>query len=175
MQRSAIGMRMRKQSGFTLIEVLIVLVIVAIITAVAVMAFGHFGQARREKMILEQFSATISAAQEQAIFTPIAMGLAITPDGYRYYEYQPGTKGVPVWKPVGGFALTHNTVFRRVFAVHVQKIAAFESSSKTDPSILFLPSGYVTPFVVTFEGGTHSYVISVKNNAQVIMVTYEKK
>ena len=160
--------------GFTLIEVLIVLVIVAIITAVAVMAFGHFGQTRREKMILEQFSATIGAAQEQAIFTPIAMGLAITADGYRYYDYQPGDNGKAVWAPVGGFALTHVRVFKHVFDVHVKAIAAFDASSGGKPSILFLPSGYVTPFVITFDGARHSYVISVKNNGEVMMETHEK-
>ncbi|MDP1573989.1 MAG: type II secretion system minor pseudopilin GspH [Coxiellaceae bacterium] len=166
-----------RTTGFTLIEVLIVLVIITIMTALAVMSFGHFGQTRREKMILEQFSATIVAVQQQAIFTPMAMSLAITNQGYRYYEYQLGTDGSAVWKPASGFALTHKTVFRHVFDVQVKNIATFESSSnsKAKPSILFLPSGYVTPFEVVFEGGSHRYLMSVKNNGEVTMVTREKK
>lgn len=166
---------MNKRAGFTLIEVLIVLVIVAVITAVAVLAFGHFGQGRREKIILEQFSATINAVQQQAIFTPMALGLGITEKGYQYYQYTPDEKEGGKWTPIASIALTHPTIFAHVFEVHVDQVAAFDSNAEAAPSILFLPSGFVTPFQVRFVGKRNNYVMTVKNNGAVFLETHEKK
>lgn len=160
----------RLHAGFTLIELLVVLLIVSIVTAVAIMAFGDFGARRREKVILEQFAATISAVQRQAIFTPIVMGLAITDDGYRYYHFVPKTNGDGVWRVGHSFALTQETAFKHIFKLKVNDIAAYDAGHLNGaPSILFLPSGYVTPFKITFVGKSNTFTMDVKNNGQSVI------
>lgn len=159
----------RKQRAFTLIEVLVVLIIVSIITAVAVLAFGQFGRGRREKIIIQQFTRTITAAQQQAILTPMVLGLAITPNGYQFYQFHSSLKKPPEWLPLKNDVLSNANAFRSVFDVNVKSIATFSLSkqNKKMPAILFLPSGYVTPFTLELKGGASVFNIAVKNNGQV--------
>lgn len=161
--------------GFTLIEILVVLLIVGIITAVAVLAFGHFGARRHERVVLEQFTSTISAVQQQAIFTPIVMGLVITDRGYHYYDFIPKQSESGTWEPSRSFALTHENAFRHIFTLEVNKIAAFDAGGGAAPAIVFLPSGFVTPFEITFKGKSASYVVTVENNGQSTIKAYAKK
>src|SRR3990167_3252437 len=163
--------------GFTLIEVLVVLLIVSIITAVAVMALGDQfgGKTRREKIVIEQFSQTITIAQQQAILTPAVLGLGVTTDGYRYYTYEPQTvaKTQGHWETVPG-VLSRAKAFQNLFSVHVAAVEGVHYDSDTAglksqssiPAIVFLPSGYVTPFEVTLKG-EKSYTVTVSSNGAV--------
>lgn len=166
------GRRVQRADGFTLIEVLVVLIIVAIITAVAVMAFGQFGRGRREKIIADQFVRVISVAQLQAILTPEILGLGVTPSGYRFYEYTvtvDSKKGE--WKSLHSDALSRPNVFKKVFDADIKSITGFESdkseNNRAQPQILFLPSGFVTPFVLELNGTENHFLITVKNNGVV--------
>jgi hypothetical protein len=48
-------------------------------------------------------------------------------------------------------------------------MAAHSASSSTGPHILFLPSGFVTPFTLTLTGRAHIFTIAVANNGAVTM------
>jgi general secretion pathway protein H len=155
-----------RRRGFTLIEILVVLIIVAIITAVAVIAFGQFGRGRRERIVAEQFIRVIRVAQQQAILTPAVLGLGISVNGYQFYEYEilPAAK-TGEWKPLRTDVLSNKNAFQRLFSVDVKEIAAFslpKTNAAAKPAILFLPSGYVTPFVLELKGSAHNFTI--KNN-----------
>ena len=154
--------------GFTLIEVLVVLLIIAIVTAVTMMSFGsQFGKSRREKMTIAQFQRTIAVAQQQAILTPEVLGLGFTATGYRYYSYQlPATAGKKgTWTPMVG-ALSQPNAFQDVFEVSLNSISAFTPANSM-PTIVFAPSGYVTPFTITLHGSEQYYTIKVENNGVV--------
>lgn len=147
--------------GFTLIEILVVIIIVSIITVVAVLAFGHFGRGRREKLILEQFARVIPIAQEQAILTPVVLGLHIDAQGYHFLQYDilfAGRKDA--WKPMRDTVLSNPRAFKNLFKIDKTK-------SIIAKELLFLPSGFVTPFVLTLKGASHTYTMSVKNNGAV--------
>ncbi len=171
-KRSAISVPTKictHNKGFTLIEVLVVLIIISIITAIAVLAFGQFGRGRREKIIVQQFTRTITAAQQQAILTPMVLGLAITPDGYQFYQFHASLKKSSEWVLLRNDVMSNSTAFRSVFNVNVKSIATFSLSKqdKKTPAILFLPSGYVTPFTLELKGGKNVFHIDVKNNGAV--------
>lgn len=161
----------KRVRGFTLIEVLIVLVIVAIITAVAVIAFGQFGRGRREKIIVNQFARVIGVAQQQAILTPAVLGLGLSATGYQFYQYNMSlsSKGGD-WQPLRSDVLSNTKAFQNVFIVNTTFISAYTAQEKNDsakPAILFLPSGFVTPFVLELKGSKQLFVITVKNNGTV--------
>lgn len=157
-------------SGFTLIEVLVVLIIVAIITAVAVMAFGQFGRGRREKIIADQFARVITIAQQQAILTPTVLGLGVSAKGYQFYQLEISlTSKKQNWQPLRNDVLSNKNAFKNVFDADVKSISASESkdNNNVSPRILFLPSGFVTPFVLELNGAKNHFVITVKNNGVV--------
>lgn len=158
----------KSTQGFTLIEVLIVLVIVAIITAVAVIAFGQFGRSRREKIIAEQFVQTITVAQQQAILTPEILGLGISASGYQFYQFEVSSdEKSGGWVTLGNDVLSRATGFKNVFNVDVKSIPTFSpalNNNSAKPAIVFLSSGFVTPFVLELTGDAHVYTITVKNN-----------
>lgn len=173
-EKSKLEAHTHTHTGFTLIEVLIVLIIVSIITAVAVLAFGHFGRGRRERIVVHQFSRVITVAQQQAILSPMVLGLTITADGYAFYRYQPKTQSTAEkWLPLSADVLSNKNAFRHLFQVQVKSISAFSDSSaqNTTPAILFLPSGFVTPFVLTLNGARTHITLTIKNNG----VVHEKK
>lgn len=148
------GIQMNK--GFTLIEVLVVLIIVAIITSVAVLAFGHFGQTRREKMILEVFSETIQTAKQQAIVTPMVLGLSINKNGYCYYQYQPDQS----WRRISTLGFNHSNAFLTFKKIELKGL------QDQHQMIIFLPNGSVTPFELDCKGVSHYFIFSVNNNGK---------
>lgn len=164
-----------QRRGFTLIEVLVVLVIVAIITAVAVIAFGSFGRGRREQIIAEQFVRTMTVAQQQAILTPSVLGLGITPAGYQFYQLTLSSDGKKYhWVSLQRDALSHPDAFKNVFRAEVTAIATAESHAHNNeqtatPHILFLPSGFVTPFSLQLTGVKKYAEITVKNNGVAVL------
>lgn len=156
-------------AGFTLIEVLVILIIVSIITMIAVLAFGHFGRGRREKIVVGQFARVITAAQQQAILTPAVLGLTIKPGGYEFYQFTASLNTAGNWAPLKQDVLSNRAAFRHLFHVTVKKVQAFslsESSHKT-PVILFLPTGYITPFTVLLKGSAGAFQVTVKNNGNI--------
>jgi general secretion pathway protein H len=160
----------RTSCGFTLIEVLVVLVIVAIITAVAVLAFGTFGASRSEKIKIETFTRMIAIAQSQAILTPTVLGLNISSQGY-FYSQQVTKKTGTVWRPMSDTVLYQPSVFKGLLNVKVTMIGNYNDSATDDtsPRIVFLPSGYVTPFTVDLKSKTKLFTVTVSNNGAVSM------
>lgn len=162
--------------AFTLIEVLVVLIIIAIITGVAVAAFGQFGQDRRERIIAHQFANIITIAQQQSILTPEILGLGITPNGYSFFEYVvPFGAQTGKWQLIPRNAITHPDAFKKVFSVNIKAMMGYEPDEKNQkepqPQILFLPSGFVTPFTLELQSKKNQFSITVKNNG---VVTFQE-
>ena len=163
--------------GFTLLEVLVVLIIIAIITAVSILAFGQFGRGRLEKIIVQQFMRTIDVAQQQAILMPSVLGLGISPAGYQFYQYElPQAQKPGHWYALRDDVLSNTRAFKSVFHTTVKSIATYSNAQKSHDiktTILFLPSGYVTPFVMELSGVSHNYRVTVTNNGSVTLKTEE--
>jgi hypothetical protein len=110
----------------------------------------------------------MTIAQQQAILTPEILGLGISASGYQFYQFEvsPDEKSGG-WVTLGNDVLSRPTGFKNVFRVDVKSIPTFSPSLKsnsTKPAIVFLSSGFVTPFVLELTGDAHVYTITVKNN-----------
>lgn len=163
----------RKNHGFTLIEILVVLVIVAILTAVAVLSFGHFGRGRQQKLIVQQFMRVIAGVQQQAIIMPAVMGLLVFPDGYRIEECAKLIDSqCRQWKKMTDDPFSNDQAFANRFDVSVsgeQSVTFGHLDSVHVPWIVFVPSGYVTPFDLTLKSQMKTFHIQVFSNGRVIM------
>ena len=74
----------KRQSGFTLIEIIIVMVIISVVLTVATISIGN-PQIKRMKQTSERFTALIHLAKEQAIFNSQEYALSIWDSGYAFY------------------------------------------------------------------------------------------
>lgn len=142
-----------KNSGFTLIEILVVLIVIAIVLTVALMSFGDFGASRKQQLSTLQLKTSIKSAQLDAILTSTVLGLTVTQTGYRYYHYQyDADNNSASWHPLPHDNLSSSDVFP--LGTTLSLITSIPTM-KNNPRIYFLPDGTITPFtlILTFKNG----------------------
>ena len=92
-----------RNTGFSLLEVLVVIVIIGIAVSFATLAFGD-NQAERMSHKSKQLAALIDLAKEQAMFNSEELGLLFTKDSYTFYKMEVTTnkdkEGKTVWLPI---------------------------------------------------------------------------
>lgn len=76
-----------KQSGFTLIEVLLVIVLMAVLMGVAVVSLNPSDPARRVQQERERLQAKVSYARLLAETDQLEVGLQLLPEGYRFLRF----------------------------------------------------------------------------------------
>ncbi len=70
--------------GFTLIELLVVLVLISVLITLAVGAVGGGGQQARVEQEVKRLDALLRLAGEEAVLQGQELGIAFTPEGYRF-------------------------------------------------------------------------------------------
>lgn len=75
------------QSGFTLIEVLLVIVLMAVLMGVAVVSLNPSDPARRVQQERERMQAKIAYARLLAETDQLEVGLQLLPDGYQFLRF----------------------------------------------------------------------------------------
>jgi len=157
--------RSSRESGFTLIEVLVVLVIIAIISAFAILGLGNLDDDRELQNEARRLTALIEMASDEATLQGRDFGLELSQRGYRFVEYDPLTEQ---WFEVTGDdlmrprTLAEDTEFdlfledRRV-SLRLEAAEVEHSDDDDDdralsddylPHILVLSSGDISPFVL---------------------------
>jgi general secretion pathway protein H len=81
-------MRMsRSESGFTLIEILVVIFIVMTVLSVALLSFGILGDDRELQTEARRFAALVEVAQDEGALQGREFGIEFMTAGYRFVEY----------------------------------------------------------------------------------------
>ena len=80
-------LRVNRQSGFTLFEILVVVFIMAIITGTAVLSMGVLRDDREVQREADRAVALLSILQDEAILQGREFGIEFLRTGYRFVEY----------------------------------------------------------------------------------------
>lgn len=77
------------QSGFTLIEILVVVVVIAILVSIGMLSLGILGDDRQLRREATRIGSLLEVAQDEAIMQGREFGLEIFRESYRFVEYDP--------------------------------------------------------------------------------------
>jgi type II secretion system protein H len=88
MLKSETGMR-TNNSGFTLVEILVVVVILGITATMAVMALGDFGETQRITASAERFASKLRLVRYHAILEATPYQIKRTADSYQVLKFTP--------------------------------------------------------------------------------------
>ena len=150
MPRLATGLWTRPwQSGFTLLEVMVVLVLIGIITGFAVLSMR--GSDERERLAVEarRLTALMELSHQEAMLRSESRGVRFTQTGYAFLtRTQDGD-----WGPVDDSSLLKQYELPPGFSLQLTVEGRSVDLSKPSPlpQVLLLSSGETTEFSVTFN------------------------
>jgi general secretion pathway protein H len=162
---------MRKQRGFTLIEILVVILIISIITSVGVMSIGRNENKEVEKFANE-LTQLVSLAERQAMLQPNTLGLQLSQQSFQFSSLQnkqADTKQewVPLQDSMLGKRNIPDNIELRVDVGHTQ--SNDDEKEKTLPQVIISSNGDITPFniYVGLKGQKPRYLVSCDASGQV--------
>jgi len=161
---------MKRQQGFTLIEIMVVVVIAAIMMGAVSMSFPQTGDDLL-KEDAERFSALISLMQDEAILQSRDMALAITDTGYEFFSREDSSWGAYSEGPFVPRQL-RGEIRSQLYVEGLD--VELKTSEKTKPQILIYSSGEMTPLTYILGNGEGNSVITKINAVGTIEQTYKR-
>lgn len=144
------------QSGFTLIEILVVLIIVGLLASLAVFNMAGSSQQRELEHNVRELYLLMQTASEQAVLNNLELGLLFEEDGYRFVAFQDNTGD---WKTPAERMFRKRTLPEWLTVTQYVESDAPRLTTTEDqlrPDLVFFSSGETTPFEIEFTLGRDS-------------------
>ena len=125
------------KSGFTLIELLVVLTIIGVLAGLTVLTLGG-GEARRLQEEAARICTVLKAAEDEATFRNLKIGLTLAPDAYSFMFYDEAKKQ---WQPLNQGAFRQHKLEKMTL-----EIPRMRTRDDAPPPVIFYPHGEKTPF-----------------------------
>lgn len=142
---------MRRQTGFTLIELMVVLVIMGVILGMATLSMGDGGRGKQLELESRRLSQLLELASEEAVLQAQVLGFRVEEDGYTFMRLEGS----------GWYEVQEDRMFRArslpsdmivelslegLPVALVRQAGDDEDDKSTEPQIYILSSGEMTPF-----------------------------
>lgn len=160
MLKLVIGMQVKKQAGFTLIEILVVLVIISIVMTFAMLSFGDFGTRRAIVAEGQRFIHEINLAKQEAILESTPLVIRINQHGYEVMRFKEPNQWQPIKSPV--FQHAFRKTLRVQLNAHKHKQLIVNSDGLITPFELKMGTES-EPQMITIIGHTNGF-LTLKNN-----------
>ena len=82
-------MRRKTQSGFTLVELLVVVFVIGIVASIALLSIANVGDTRVLRNEGLRFATLVELSQDEAAMQGREFGIEVLTAGYRFVEYDP--------------------------------------------------------------------------------------
>ena len=89
LMRQSVRKNSYTNSGFSLIEILVVIVIIGIVSSIALMSLGVLGDDRELRTEARRMQTLLEIAQDEAVLQGREFGLEIMLDSFRFVEFDP--------------------------------------------------------------------------------------
>ena len=150
-----------RQTGFTLIEILVVLVVIGLLAALAVFTMAGSSEQRELENEVRELFLLMQTASEQAVLNNQELGLRLEEDGYQFVTLDDQTGD---WKASGermfrARALPEWITVTEFIESDAPRLASVEDPLRPDGG--FFSSGETTTFELEFTLGSSSEITHV--------------
>ncbi|MGS2873812.1 type II secretion system minor pseudopilin GspH [Enterobacter huaxiensis] len=137
---------MKRQRGFTLLEIILALVIFA---SCAMMVVSTIPSRSGADIFGQQLKALVDYGSDRAVMDGNIVGLVLTTDKYQLVTLE-DKNGERKWVPLSAGRITTHGDFpeRMHVSLSPQRLAATVTS---DPQVLFLPDGEISRFTLALQ------------------------
>lgn len=174
-----------KQRGFTLLELLAVIAIIGVIVTFVSLSIGNRAIDDRLEAESKRIEQLLRLAEDEADLKGIAIGLAFTPDGYRFLiasaaskwdDYaQSGTfRSRPLLQPFYSELRIEGRLIPPIQPKEAKSGSDSKSSDDDDekedeatklkPQVLLLPGGQMTPFTLDLKAPNYPVFMHIEGN-----------
>lgn len=150
--------RLKYESGFSLVEILVVLFIIGLMSAAVVLAFP------KPKSALEQQAATLAsqlnALAQDGLITGSVNAAGFSNDGYALYTFENSE-----WteRASGEWQDSYRLTFTRASA-------KLDMPKEKEPIIMFQPTGLSTPFELTLADRDLKFSLKTEGDGRIALV-----
>ena len=145
------SLRCAGQTGFTLLEILVVLLIIGILTTVAVLSSGIVSDDRELEQSGQRLRSLIDLARDESVLQNREYGIALTIEGYEFVMFDNFTGQWLLFPPDDLFR-PRNLPEEIEFGLTVEDRDILLPRNRVDPEIephiIFYASGEQTPFEI---------------------------
>lgn len=167
---------LRKNNGFTLIEILIVLLIISIVSGVAILSIRS-NPNRQLELFADRFINLLNLASEEAMFRPDTIGLFVSNQSYHFSVYRKKHKTQKeFWDPIPTGPLSeHKYPKNWQLVIKIQNEVV--TSENGQPQIIITPSGDFDPFIILIgeKNKNPRFEIKVQANGEIKRETITAK
>ncbi|WP_366523683.1 type II secretion system minor pseudopilin GspH [Nevskia ramosa] len=174
-----------RQRGFTLLEMLAVVVIIAIMVTFSSLSIGNRPLDDRLEAESKRIEQLLRLAEDEADLKGIAIGLAFTPDGYRFliassaskwddYAQSGSFRSRPLLQPFYSELRIEGRLIPPIQPKEARSGSDSKSSDDDDkkedeatklkPQVLLLPGGQMTPFTLDLKAPNYPVSIRIEGN-----------
>jgi general secretion pathway protein H len=139
--------RARLQTGYTLIEILIVLFIISIVTSVAMLSIGR-NEDKQMQTFANELAQVMSLAEEQAMLQPVVLGLTLSKHALQFTSYQSEKNA---WIPFQDSVLGKQSIphaMQVAIEIGGGRTSSLDMAYKKNPQVIVSTNGDVTPFTI---------------------------
>jgi general secretion pathway protein H len=172
--------KIHRNTGFSLLELLVVIVIIGIAVSVATLAFGD-SQAERMSHKSKQLAALIELAKEQAIFNSQELGILFTKDSYTFYKMDISTnknnEEKTFWLPIEDDRILSKRTLPdgleyELYLEGVQVAFTASKLKEITPHVFILSDGSLSPFELNLtDKSDHNFMMKMAENGKYEMDT----